>query len=50
MPWLFMRLFPKGSGDCGNHEWYRSTDEEDRCYHCKPGVRRPSEFSSSKVP
>lgn len=32
-------LVPKGRRDCGNHEWYRSSDEIDRCYHCDVGVR-----------
>ncbi len=34
----------KGASDCGNHEWYRSSDDEDRCYHCAVGVRRPSQL------
>lgn len=29
----------KGRRDCGNHDWYRSTDDEQRCYHCEPGAR-----------
>ena len=36
----------KGKHDCGQHEWYKSTDEEDRCYHCEVGIRRPSQFQS----
>ena len=39
MPWALVGLFPKGHGDCGDHEWYRSTDDIDRCYHCEAGVR-----------
>ncbi len=35
----------KGSGDCGDHEWYKSSGEEDRCYHCTAGIRPPSQFS-----
>jgi hypothetical protein len=27
-------LVPKGRGDCGNHEWYKATAQEDNCYHC----------------
>ncbi len=34
----------KGRKDCGAHEWYKSSDAEDRCYHCLLGVRRPSEY------
>jgi hypothetical protein len=37
-------LISKGKRDCGNHEFYRVTHEEDRCYHCSVGVRRPSHF------
>lgn len=29
---------PKGSKDCGNHEWYKRGEGEWRCYHCEPGV------------
>ena len=29
----------KGSADCGDHEWYNHDGLEDRCYHCKVGVR-----------
>ncbi len=35
----------KGRTDCGNHDWYKSRDAEDHCYHCEVGVRRPSEFT-----
>ncbi len=38
---------PKGRGDCGNHEWYKSTDAEDHCYHCAAGFRIPSRFDRS---
>ena len=34
----------KGRTDCGNHEWYKASDAEDRCYHCPVGVRRRSQF------
>jgi hypothetical protein len=36
-------LAPKGEADCGNHEWYKYTEAEDRCYHCKVGVH-PTQF------
>jgi len=29
----------KGTRDCGAHEWYRATDEIERCYHCSVGHR-----------
>ena len=25
---------PKGKKDCGAHDWYKSTDLVDHCYHC----------------
>jgi hypothetical protein len=34
----------KGRSDCGNHEWYKASDDEDHCYHCRVGVRRPSQI------
>ncbi len=34
----------KGTTDCGNHDWYKAADEEDHCYRCVVGVRRPSQF------
>ena len=48
LPWFLVDhgVAQKGKGDCGNHEWYRSTAEEDRCYHCDAGVRRPSQLGS----
>jgi len=39
LPFALMRLAPKGARDCGDHEWYRSTDETYLCYHCVVGVR-----------
>ena len=39
LPDAFGQLFPKGTSDCGNHEWYNSDNEVDRCYHCAVGVR-----------
>lgn len=38
--WLYARWpIPKGSTDCGNHEFYNSDDVVDRCYHCEVGLR-----------
>lgn len=34
----------KGRKACGDHDWYKATDDEDHCYHCKVGIRRPSGF------
>lgn len=34
---------PKGAEDCGNHEWYRSDEQTERCYHCVVGVRPVTE-------
>ncbi|WP_030267035.1 hypothetical protein [Streptomyces sp. NRRL B-24484] len=39
LPAALMRLFPKGSEDCGDHQWYRQDDRTFRCYHCEPGER-----------
>lgn len=36
---------PKGPGDCGDHEWYRSGAEMWRCYHCEQGISHVSPFS-----
>jgi hypothetical protein len=46
LPWFLIDrgVARKGSADCGDHEWYKSTEDEDRCYHCEEGVRRPSGF------
>lgn len=33
------RLFPPGSRDCGEHEWFPADDATDRCWHCLVGVR-----------
>lgn len=44
LPLPLSRLVRKGRGDCGQHEWHKATDAEDHCYHCAPGVRRPSGF------
>lgn len=35
LPWgELYPLVPKGR-DCGDHDWYRSTDRVWRCYHCR---------------
>jgi hypothetical protein len=49
LPWFLVNrgLVAKGRKDCRDHEWYKSTDDEDRCYHCEVGVRRPSGFPPS---
>jgi hypothetical protein len=32
-------LIPKGSDDCGDHEWYQAEDDHTwRCFHCLVGV------------
>jgi hypothetical protein len=36
---LLARLFPPGSADCGEHEWFRADERTDRCWHCTAGVR-----------
>ncbi|MGA2306749.1 MAG: hypothetical protein ABSH29_21555 [Acidimicrobiales bacterium] len=49
LPWLLVNLAPKGKSDCGNHEWYKSSDELDRCYHCVVGERRPSQIPTPSM-
>jgi hypothetical protein len=46
LPWFLINLgvARKGLQDCREHDWYKSTEAEDRCYHCDVGVRRPSGF------
>lgn len=39
LPSPLWRLVPKGAHDCGNHEWHRSTEATDACYHCRVGQR-----------
>ncbi len=29
----------QGRKDCGEHEWYKSTEDWDACYHCEAGGR-----------
>lgn len=37
-PNLVAARISKGSRDCGNHEWYKASEQTWRCYHCEPGV------------
>lgn len=39
LPPPLWRLVPKGRKDCGEHEWYKSTEDWDACYHCEAGGR-----------
>jgi hypothetical protein len=43
LPWALTGLVPKGSNDCGNHEWYREDDDLALCYHCEVGERQLAE-------
>lgn len=38
LPERLAALIPKGSKDCGDHEWYKSEEKTWRCYHCEPGL------------
>jgi hypothetical protein len=38
-PYFIADRIPKGRKDCGNHEWYRSDEYTDHCYHCEVGIR-----------
>jgi predicted dithiol-disulfide oxidoreductase (DUF899 family) len=42
LPYALLFLAPKGRRDCGAHEWYRSDDVSDHCYHCV--ATRPTEI------
>jgi len=42
LPGRLSDLFPKGKGDCGRHEWYRSDGSTWCCYHCEVGVSKCS--------
>lgn len=44
--WLLWAA-PKGRGDCGSHEWYRSEGDTWRCYHCEAGERVGSPLSEA---
>lgn len=39
LPWVLTWLAPKGSEDCGDHDWYRHDDTTAYCYHCEVGER-----------
>lgn len=39
LPWALGGLFPPGSKDCGDHEWFRVDEHTDWCYHCDVGER-----------
>ena len=39
LPYALLWTAPKGKRDCANHEWYRSDEQVDHCYHCEVGVR-----------
>ena len=41
LPYWCMALFPKGTQDCGAHEWYRSDETRYHCYHCTAVTSRP---------
>lgn len=32
-------LFPPGNKDCGDHEWFRTDERTDVCWHCTVGER-----------
>lgn len=39
LPRPFAYLFPAGSKDCGDHEWFRTDEHTDICWHCTVGER-----------
>jgi hypothetical protein len=41
LPWFLIDLGVAGKGkhDCGDHEFYKATDEFELCYHCDVGTR-----------
>lgn len=45
LPWSLIWLVPKGSKDCGDHEWARSDAVTWRCFHCKVGVTHDEPWS-----
>jgi hypothetical protein len=45
LPAAFARLVPKGSHDCGAHEWYRADERTWRCYHCEPAIATSSPWT-----
>lgn len=48
LPGFLSWLVPKGPGDCGNHEWYRSEANLWRCYHCEVGLSVGSPFTAAE--
>ncbi|BFU43918.1 hypothetical protein [Krasilnikovia sp. MM14-A1004] len=52
LPAWCLAFLPKGGRDCGEHEWYKSADNEYHCYHCRVGVRttRPDHWPASPPP
>ncbi len=38
LPDVVAHLIPKGSHDCGKHEWYLAEPGVWRCYHCQVGI------------
>ncbi len=38
LPELLAARVPKGSEDCGDHEWYKADENTWRCYHCAVGL------------
>ena len=34
LPARLGRRMPRGSHDCGNHEWYGQDGKSDLCHHC----------------
>ncbi len=39
LPEWCAQLFPRGTKDCGKHEWFRRDENTDECYHCAVGIR-----------
>ena len=45
VPMALSFAFPKGNGDCGNHEWYNADNVVEHCYPCE--AERPRQAPSS---
>lgn len=45
LPGTLANVIPKGSGDCGSHEWYRADEQTWRCYYCEPAIARSSPWT-----
>jgi hypothetical protein len=39
LPWWIADHIPKGSRDCGDHEFYNEDYVVEHCYHCTVGER-----------